>query len=194
VPLKFAIFARGQRSPVIELKATDISYGKVPSSAFNVSPPSDAKIVRVNVPAGSTHAAKAARKHERAHPQVSGAAAVAKKVSFGLVAPHKLVGLPRRSVSLMDWSGSPAALVTFGQNLGGIVVIEQAAKPGAAPQAPSGGDKQGMSLPSVTINGATGHELATPLGTVLQFTRGGVDYTVLGSVPAAAAEAAARAL
>ena len=194
VPLKFAIFARGQRSPVIELKATDISYGKVPSSDFSVSPPSDAKIVRVNVPAGSTHAATAARKHERAHRQVSGAAAVAKKVPFGLVAPQKLVGLPRRSVSLMDWSGSPGALVTYGQNLGGIVVIEQAAKPGAAPQAPSGGDKQGMSLPSVTINGATGHELATPLGTVLQFRARGVDYTVLGSVPAAAAEAAARAL
>jgi outer membrane lipoprotein-sorting protein len=194
VPLKFAIFARGQRSPVIELNATDISFGKVPASDFNVSPPSDAKIVRVNVPAGSTHAANAARKHARAHRDVSGAAAVARKLSFGLVAPHKLVGLPRRSVSLMDSSGSPGALVTYGQNLGGIVVIEQAAKPGAAPQAPSGGDKQGLSLPSVTINGATGHELATPLGTVLQFSRGGVDYTVLGSVPAAAAEAAARAL
>ena len=93
----------------------------------------------------------------------------------------------------MDWSGSPGVLVTYGENLGGIVVIEQAAKSGAAPQAPSGGDKQGMSLPSVTINGATGHELATPLGTVLQFRARGVDYTVLGSVPAAAAEAAARA-
>ena len=194
VPLKFAIFARGQRSPVIELKATDISYGKVPASDFNVSPPSDAKIVRVNVPAGSTHAAEAAGKHARAHHDVSGAAAVAKKVPFGLVAPRTLVGLPRRSVSLMDSSGTPGALVTYGQNLGGIVVIEQAAKPGAAPQASSGGDRQGLSLPSVTIKGATGHELATPLGTVLQFSRGGVDYTVLGSVPAAAAEAAARAL
>jgi hypothetical protein len=46
----------------------------------------------------------------------------------------------------------------------------------------------------VTINGTTGHELATSLGTLLQFSRGGVDYTVVGSVPAAAAEAAARGL
>jgi hypothetical protein len=46
----------------------------------------------------------------------------------------------------------------------------------------------------VTIKGATGHELDTALGSVVQFTRGGVDYTVLGSVPAAAADAAARAL
>jgi hypothetical protein len=148
--------------------------------------------VTVNVPAGA--AAGHAAKHGRAHREVSGAAAVAKKVPFTLTAPKTLVGLPRRSVSLMDMNGTKAALVTYGQNLGGIAVIERAAQPGASSQAPSGGDHQGLSLPSVTINGATGHELDTALGTVVQFTRGGVDYTVLGSVPAAAADAAARAL
>ena len=112
---------------------------------------------------------------------------------FALTAPKTLVGLPRRSVSLIDMSGTPAALVTYGQNLGGIAVIEQA-QAGASPQAATGGDNRGLSLPPVTINGATGHELDTALGTVVQFSRGGVDYTVLGSVPAAAADAAARAL
>ena len=189
VPLRFAIYARGQDKPVIELKVTDISYGKVPASDFAVSPPPGAKVVTVNVPAGE---AKAAGKHGRAHRDVTGAAAVAKKVPFALTAPKTLVGLPRRSVSMIEMNGTPAALVTYGQNLGGIAVIEQAAQPGAASQA--GGDKRGLSLPGVTINGATGHELDTALGTVVQFTRGGVDYTVLGSVPAAAADAAARAL
>jgi hypothetical protein len=46
----------------------------------------------------------------------------------------------------------------------------------------------------VSINGATGQELATPLGTVVRFTRGGVAYTVLGSVAPYAAETASRAL
>jgi outer membrane lipoprotein-sorting protein len=193
VPLKFAIYARGQDKPVIQLKVTDISYGKVPASDFAVSPPSGAKVVTVNVPAGNAKA-KAAGKHGRAHREVTGAAAVAKKVPFALTAPKTLVGLPRRSVSLIDMSGTPAALVTYGQNLGGIAVIEQAAKPGASPQAATGGDNRGLSLPPVTINGATGHELDTALGTVLQFRARGVDYTVLGSVPAAAADAAARAL
>jgi len=187
VPLSFAIYARGQDKPVIQLKVTDISYGKVPASDFAVSPPPGAKVVTVNVPAGK---AKAAGKHARAHREVTGAAAVAKKVPFALTAPKTLVGLPRRSVSLIDMSGTPAALVTYGQNLGGIAVIEQAAQP----QASSGGDHRGLSLPAVTIKGATGHELDTALGTVVQFSRGGVDYTVLGSVPAAAADAAARAL
>ena len=193
VPLKFAIYARGQDKPVIQLKVTDISYGKVPASDFAVSPPSGAKVVTVNVPAGNAKA-KPAGKHGRAHREVTGAAAVAKKVPFALTAPKTLVGLPRRSVSLIDMSGTPAALVTYGQNLGGIAVIEQAAKPGASPQAATGGDNRGLSLPPVTINGATGHELDTALGTVLQFRARGVDYTVLGSVPAAAADAAARAL
>ena len=49
-------------------------------------------------------------------------------------------------------------------------------------------------LPKVNIDGATGEELATALGTMLTFERGGVAYTVLGSVPPAAAENAARGL
>jgi outer membrane lipoprotein-sorting protein len=187
VPLRFAIYARGQDKPVIQLKVTDVSYGKVPASDFAVSPPRGAKVVTVNVPTGK---AEAAGKHGRAHRDVTGVAAVAKKVPFALTAPRTLVGLPRRSVSMIDMNGTPAALVTYGQNLGGIAVIEQAAQP----QASSGSDQRGLSLPGVTINGATGHELDTALGTVVQFTRGDVDYTVLGSVPAAAADAAARAL
>ena len=52
----------------------------------------------------------------------------------------------------------------------------------------------GLSLPTVSINGVTGQELDTALGTMVRFTRGKVIYTVVGSVPAAAAELAARAL
>ena len=45
----------------------------------------------------------------------------------------------------------------------------------------------------MSIDGATGQELDTALGTVVRFSRGGVTFTVLGSVPAVAADAA-RAL
>ncbi len=57
---------------------------------------------------------------------MTGVAAVARQLPFTLNAPSKLVGLPRRSVSLLDCGGKPAALVTYGQNLGGIAVLEQA--------------------------------------------------------------------
>ena len=123
--------------------------------------------------------------------------AVKAKLSFPLAAPDSLVGLPRRTVSLLSYGGSPAALVTYGQGLGGIAVIERAHSGGAAAKPAKPGSDSGqsaLSLPTVSINGATGQELDTALGTLVNFTRGGVDYTVVGSVPSAAADAAARGL
>jgi outer membrane lipoprotein-sorting protein len=200
-PLRFAVYARGNSTPVLELKATDITYGAVPASNFAISPPSGAKVVKVSTPnsdhggAGAAKGAAAAK--ERRQRELRGVAAVAKHVPFSLVAPQRLVGLPRQAVTLLDWAGKPAALVTYGQGLGGIAVIEQT--PGANGSASSaggkgGGDHQGLSLPTVSINGATAQELDTALGTVIHFTRGGVAYTVVGSVPPAAADLAARAL
>src|ERR687888_1256248 len=45
VPLRIGIYAQGASSPVLELAATDISYGAVASSDVDVSPPADAKSV-----------------------------------------------------------------------------------------------------------------------------------------------------
>jgi hypothetical protein len=89
--------------------------------------------------------------------------------------------------------GKPAALVTYGQNLGGIAVIEQAGD-GKAQTGNGNSGPGGLTLPTVSINGATGQELDTALGTMVRFTRNGVAYTVVGSVPATAADAAARGL
>jgi outer membrane lipoprotein-sorting protein len=199
VPLRIAVYAQNDATPVLELKATDISYGRVPASVFAISPPSTAKVVKVNT-ATTGHAGMAkggmAKLHAR-HREISGAGAVAKRLPFKLVAPSKLVGLPRQSVRLLDWGGHPAALVTYGQNLGGVAVLEQttsAAKSAGVPGGKRGREHAGLHLPTVSINGATGQELDTALGTLVRFDRGGVTYTVLGSVPAAAADAAARAL
>jgi hypothetical protein len=51
-----------------------------------------------------------------------------------------------------------------------------------------------LSLPKISINGTSGQELDTALGTVVRFDRGGVGFVVAGSVPPTAAEAAARGL
>jgi outer membrane lipoprotein-sorting protein len=192
VPLRIAIYARGDSNPVLELKVTDISYGPVPASDFNAGVPAGAKVVRISTPAAA--AKDLARARNGKYRQVEGLQAVASHLAFPLVAPSTLVGLPRRSVMLLDWGGSPAALVTYGQNLGGIAVIEQTASSNQTTVKPPTGDHAGLTLPTVSINGATGQELDTALGTVVRFTRSGVAYTVLGSVPAAAADAAARAL
>jgi hypothetical protein len=50
------------------------------------------------------------------------------------------------------------------------------------------------SLPAVSLDGITAHELATQLGTIVAWQNNGVSTTIAGSIPTAAAEAAAREL
>ncbi len=190
IPLGIAIYSRNSSSPVLELKATDISYGRVSSGDLTIQTPGGAKTVQVSPTADRSYA----RSNSKRHNDVTGPAAVQAHLPFTLAAPAKLAGLPRQSVQLLDWSGHPAALVTYGQGLGGIAVIQQSASGQSAPSAPQGGDRQGLSLPTISINGHSGQELATALGTVVRFTNGSVSYTVLGSVPPIAAESAARQL
>ncbi len=190
IPLRAAVYARGSSSPVLELEATDISYGSVPASAFAVSPPAHAR--QVDLSPAST---KGSEGHggERA---VTGRRAVRRALPFRLAAPATLAGFPSREVRLIDWDGGRAALLTYGRGLGGIAVIERKADKGPLlGQAPSGRDRhQGLDLPTVSIDGASGRVLATALGTAIVFRRDGVDYAVLGSLPAAKVEAAARGL
>jgi outer membrane lipoprotein-sorting protein len=190
VPLRAAVYAAGNSSPVLELKVTDISYGKVDGSVFDVKPPANAKVTDFTPKQASSGAGGAEAK------PVTGAAAVAKAVPFTLAAPDKLVGLPRHEVRLVHAGDHPAALVTYGAGFGGIAVLQQPADSNGAPGAPAKPreGEAGLSLPTVSINGTTGQELDTALGTMIRFTRGGVTYTVIGSVPPAAAEAAARGL
>jgi len=203
VPLGIAIYSVNSSSPVLELKATHISYGAVSAGVFKISPPAGAKLVRISTPAGHTGArGKVANAHgkamrgkhaAKAAAPITGVAAVRAHLPFSLAAPDSVVGLPRQSVQLLDWGGSPAALVTYGQGLGGIAVIQQA----ASGQSSSGSQSQApgdLNLPTVSINGHSAQELPTALGTVLHLSSGGVEYTVLGSVPPTAAEMAARQL
>src|SRR5919201_2488766 len=178
IPLRAAVYAAGRTDPVLDLAATEISFGRVDPAQLMVTPPPGTKTVTVATPApprGGEHA-----RH------VDGLSAVAQRVHFNLSAPRTLVGLPRTGVSLVDGGGEPGALVTYGRGLSEIVVIQTPIQQGER--------KLPESLPKVSINGATGTELDTALGTVVHFERAGVAYTVLGSVPPAAADAPARGL
>jgi outer membrane lipoprotein-sorting protein len=198
VPLGIAIYSTSSNKPVLELKATHISYGPIAKSDFKVSAPLGAKVVKVSSPAGAAAGHRKplhAKRPAKAHAEVTGPAAVQAHLPFKLVAPRRLVGLPRQSVNLLDWGGQPAALVTYGQGLGGIAVIEQSSSGSSSQSQSQGGNgHQGLSLPTVSINGHSAQELPTALGTILRISRRGVQYTVLGSVPPTAAEIAARAL
>lgn len=180
VPLKLAIYARGATSPALSLEATDISYGPVSSSDIQISPPAGAKIVDL-----SSHASGSGTTDAKT-PPVTGLAAVQQAAPFAVVAPSALDGQPLSDIRLVH---GKTVIAVYGQGLGALVVVER------AQQAQKGGTAGALGqLPTVSLDGVTGHELATPLGTVVLWDRGGVAYVLAGSVSSAGAEAAANAL
>jgi hypothetical protein len=162
---------------VLSLRATSISFGRVAAGDLRVALPAGVTVSRIQPPSA------AASRSER--PRAGGVAAVRAALRFPLAAPASLVGVPRRSVELVGGSGAPSALVIYGRGLGAIAVLEQPA---------AGVDRTFAPLPEVSIDGAAGRELATAVGTLLEFQRGGVRTILIGSIPAVSAEAAARAL
>ena len=186
VPLRAALYAKGDSSPVVELRATDISYGPVDSSVFDITPPSDAQVVDLS-PSG----ARSGSPSETS--PVTGLDQVQQQVEFPLSAPDTLAGRKRNEVRLLQSDKHPGALATYGKGLDGIAVLERAVDSSQSSGGHAGGEGQ-VSLPTVSIDGTQGEELETPLGTMVRFQRAGVEYTVLGSVSGATALAAARDL
>jgi len=182
VPIGVSIYSKTDAStPVLALQLSDITYGPVDASALQISPPATAKVVDVPLPAKSTSSSTTTT-------PVTGLAAVQAQVPFTIKAPTLVDDLPLHQVRLVDWKGEKGALVLYGQGLGGIAVLERGATTASSTNSTM------SQLPSVSVAGVTGHELATPLGTVVTFTKDGVDFTVAGSVTQMAAEMAAGAL
>jgi outer membrane lipoprotein-sorting protein len=178
VPLRAAVYAQGDDEPVLELEATDVSFGAIPSSTLSAHLPQGARVVALDPPSADASG----------HPtRVRGVEAVRARLDFPLSAPAELAGLPRTDVRLVRMGDRAGALSIYGKGMGAIAVLQHRA-------APNDGGVGDLRLPEVNIDGATGTELATPLGTVVTFSRGGVSYTVAGLVPPVAAENAARGL
>jgi len=180
VPLRLAIFAQGASSPVLELAVTQISYGSVSAGDVDIQPPTGANVVDLTAPTHDSSGSETS--------PVTGLAAVQAAAGFPVTAPDTLVGLPRQDVRLVGGTDSKAALVVYGQGLGAIVVVERKA------DVSQGKNEALSSLPTISLDGISAHELATQLGTVLEWQRDGTSYVLAGSLPAAAGEAAARQL
>ena len=165
-PLKVAVYAKGASSPALALEATGLSYGSVPDGDVLVTPPASARVVDLS-----------AHGHDTAG---SGTATAA-----GLPAlPDTLEGRARTS---LQRSGA-ALIAVYGDGLDSIAVVERKADKAAQGAGPLG------SLPEVKLDGLTAHELSTQLGTAVTWDAAGVTYLLAGSVAAATAESAARAL
>jgi hypothetical protein len=164
-PLRLDVYGRGGSAPLVEFALSNVHYGSVDPSVFHLKLPFGMQPVPVRF--GST-------------PSLGATVACS--------APGRLGGLALGSCQEASRSGElPGKLLVYGRSFGSVVVLEQ----------PGGGDPGGGLwglLPSVSVSGADGRELVTPLGSLVRFARGGVTYTVLGSMPRAVVEAVARGL
>lgn len=180
VPLRFAIFPRGSSTAALSIDVTHIRYGRVPAAALSATPPAGTKIVHVHMPS----------RHERSgqKPHVTtavGPAAASNAVGFTVAAPATLAGLPQHHVRAISIGSHRAALVTYGRGLGTVFLLEQRTT----------GEKSPLSaLPTVSVNGIKAHELDTTLGSAIQWSRGGVTYTIAGSQSAERIMSAAESL
>jgi hypothetical protein len=189
-PLRFAVYADDDPEPVLELSATDVSYGPVDDAVFADALPPGATVTDLSpqfdeLP-GTAHGGGARGA------AVRGVAAVQAKLPFRLAAPETLAGLPRRAVWLVRPHGQPAAVSIYGEGVGALVVVQTETERGGAFGGTGG--EHALQLPQINIDGASGSELATALGTVVTFERDGVGHVVFGSVGPQAAETAAREL
>ena len=181
VPLRAAVYAQDAAEPVLELAATDVSFGRVPTATCG-SPCRPARRRSTSTRRRAATAASRARPRSRASRPSSASSA------SELSAPRRAGGAaaPARCGSCAS-SDSNGALSVYGKGLGGILVLQHEASGDQGGRPESG-------LPQVNIDGATGTELATALGTMITSSAAASSYTVVGSVPPAAVENAARGL
>jgi outer membrane lipoprotein-sorting protein len=201
VPLRLAVYSTASSAPVLELTATEVSYGTVPSSVFQFTPPAGAKVIEIAetgspaARAGGRGSAAGSPRHEVTHEH--GLTAVREAVPFALDAPATLAGMTRGEVRGAEVNGHAAALIVYGEGLGGIAVLERAVEPNGAPAGERSSEAAGGflgELPQVALPGASASELPTPLGTLLSFQRAGVAYLLAGSVTPTTLQDAAKGL
>ena len=179
VPLRAAVYAQGNSDPVLEAVATKVSYGPVAASDLAPTPHPGARTVEIDPDKLATDSRRTG---------ITGVGEVRKHLDFELSAPDELAGLKRKGVELVNFDGDKGAMSLYGDGLGTIAVFQYRSRDGR--HAALGK----FNLPEINIDGRTGKELATALGTIVGFERDGVVYVVAGLVPPVAAENAARGL
>ena len=161
-----------------------ITDGPTDPAALDVTPPPEATVQKIEIPGSFGPGQKGA------DPSRTRAALTPdegqKGLSFPLAAPATAGGLTRTKLCRPDADG--VVVATYGTGLGSIVVYELR----AVPTSGSGSGRDGWSLPTVSIAGASGNELSTPLGSVLLLNRSGVSCTLAGSVTGGSIESAAK--
>jgi outer membrane lipoprotein-sorting protein len=117
-PLRAAVYSTTSASPVIELAATEVSYGPVDASTLDFTPPANAKVEEVTLPA--KHDSGTTPNGDKPHVTTSGKGLAGIAVLTSPVKPgekestsSQLEGLPTVSINGASASELPTALGTL---------------------------------------------------------------------------------
>jgi outer membrane lipoprotein-sorting protein len=202
VPLSFELYAQDNPDPVIRYEASDFKVGDVPDERFQLETPPGAKVVS-NEESGSGKEQGGKNGEERGAQTVASVAEAQKSVTFPV---KQLAGAPGgRELTEIRVAGSDKVIQTYGSGWGTIAFAQKADQGSAedtdAAQRESSGSEadngrgEQSEVPTVDLGGGVeAKEISTPIGTALSWSADGVSYSLVGSVPAADLEEAARGL
>ena len=197
VPLSFELYAEDAPEPVARYEARDFEVGDVPERRFEFETPPGAEVLLAEP--GNREDRGENREGNPEEPRKAGSIDEASELAgFPVQGLAEPVG--GRELQEIRVAGDGAVL-TYGEGWGTVVLTE---KPGGGSDASSGtsnedgegaGERGGFEVPKVDLGqGVAAREIATPVGSTLSWSAGGVSYSLSGSVPAGELREAARGL
>jgi outer membrane lipoprotein-sorting protein len=202
VPLSFELYAEDTPEPVVRYEASDFEVGSVPDERFQLQTPPGATVESMKEPGNSEQ--RGAEGGENREPQsVASVAEAQEAVDFPV---RQLANAPGgRELAEIRVAGSDGIVQTYGEGWGTVVLVQKPDREpedADAPREDSGREANGeddgrdgqLQVPTVDLGGVEAKEISTPIGTGLSWSANGVSYSLVGSVPAAELEEAARGL
>ncbi|QIN79821.1 hypothetical protein GBA65_16235 [Rubrobacter marinus] len=195
LPLSFELYAEDSPQPVARYEASDFEVGAVPERRFEFETPPGAEVIAAGPEGAPNREDREGRPEE---PRVVGSVDEAREAAGfpvrGLAEP--IGGRELREIRV----AGDAAVLTYGEGWGTVVLAEKPADGDAAAPEASDGDggadgPGGFEVPTVDLGGGIeAREISTPVGSTLSWSADGVSYSLSGSVPAAELRDAARGL
>ena len=200
VPLSFELYAEDTAEPVVRYEASAFEVGSVPDGRFQFETPPGATVEPMEE---SGNDEERGEREDREPSRVASVAEAQESVTFPVA---QLAAAPGgRDLTEARVLGSDGVALTYGSGWGSVVLVQ---KPEREPESaaesredssdPEANDRDGrgerLQVPTVDLGGVEAKEISTPIGTGLSWSANGVSYSLVGSVPAAELEEAARGL
>ena len=203
VPLSFELYAEGTAEPVVRYEASDFKVGPIPDKRFQLETPPGATVEQMEEHGNGEERGEEGVDNQEPQ-RVASVAEAQEAVGFPV---RQLDAAPGgRELTEIRVAGSDGVVQTYGEGWGTVVLVQKPDRePESADQSQEdlgregngeddGQDEQ-LQIPTVDLGeGVEAKEVSTPIGTGLSWSANGVSCSLVGSVPAAELEEAARGL